>query len=81
MRVFMVRAPDGRLLQREAESVESIMAGLIEGFVIDHEIINGVKIPPLPDHLKHHTLMSYLLSEHGEELKTWLRGWLGVSSL
>lgn len=75
MRQFIIQAPDGRLLEpRGAEGLETLKAGLLPGFEIAFEVLDGTfQVEPLPDGLPEYSLMSYLLHKHGDELRAWLK--------
>lgn len=72
MRHFLVRAPDGRLLPREAEKVETLKAGMIDGFAVAFEVLDGLQVEPLPDYLPQHNLMSHLTHRYGDQLREWI---------
>jgi len=76
MRKFQVRTPDGRVIFHEAENVQAVRDTLIEGYAVEGEDLgNGFVIsPPLPDVLPRHTLMTWLLREHSDELAEFVDG-------
>ena len=74
MRTFVIGIPgSGRTVTHEAESVKLMELRLDIGYKVLGEMVSGAAIAPaLPDGLKHYTLMTSLLRDHGLELREWL---------
>lgn len=72
MREFRVRAPDTRLLPRQAETLRELKESLVEGYEVAYEVFDGIMVAPLPDRLTSYSLMAYLLRQHGDELLAWM---------
>lgn len=73
MRTFVISSPtDGREFDSQASSLEELEGKLLIGYRVIAERVSGVKVPVLPDGLKHYTFLTSLLQNHGIELREWL---------
>ena len=80
MRKFVLKGPDGVVASGPpvaAESVVQLTEKLVDGYSIAGEVLPGPTneifvVPPLPDGLKRYTLVTWMLTEHGDEFLEWM---------
>lgn len=85
MRIFEVKAPDGRVIRHAAESKAAIEAKLSAGYELVAEIFghghtvhgeggvaDALRGPVMPDGEKAPSLLTSLLHHHGDELRAWV---------
>jgi hypothetical protein len=76
VRKFGVKAPNqDRVVLHEAPTLEAERMALAKagfGYIVVHEVVDGVSVEPLPDGLKRYSFMTSLLVNHADELREWL---------
>jgi hypothetical protein len=77
MKLFEVRAPDGRALRQPHESLEAARAAVIAGYAVTGEVLGasadgaGGFVDPVG--LGTQSFMATLLASRGDELLAWLK--------
>ena len=76
MKLFEIRAPDGRLMRQRHESLAEVQASLLPGYQVTGTIIgaSSANSGGWVDPIDGPSIMAQLLDAHGEELVAWLRG-------
>jgi hypothetical protein len=79
MRTFVVKhvgtkeqVGTNRLIDHQAETLAEEKERIQDGYELVSERVDGVEVPPLPDGLKHYSLLTFILQNHEQELREWL---------
>lgn len=75
MKLFEIKAPDGRILRQEHASLELLKPSLMAGYEVTGVVFGAASdgTGGLVEKIGGPTLMSILLEAHGDELAAWLK--------
>lgn len=74
MKLFEIKAPDGRTLRQEHASLETLKGALMPGYEVTGTVFGAATDATggLVEKIGGPSLMTILLETHGEELLAWL---------
>jgi hypothetical protein len=75
VKLFEIKAPDGRILRQHHASLETLKASLVAGYEVTGVVFGAASDDSggMVEKIGGPSLMSMLLDAHGDELKAWLQ--------